>query len=117
MYNYFVTNNLFYRQQAGFLPGHSTVFQQSDTYRSIVRSIDEDKSCMIFVISQKHLTAFGIAVFYSTYKPMEYLFSSYLCQRSQKVMNTDPSSSKAKYLLVYPMNRVMTASAFIIITK
>ena len=47
--NYFHCNNLFYKYQAGFLPGHSTVYQLIVTYHSIVKNIDEGKSCcMVF---------------------------------------------------------------------
>lgn len=57
VYYYFHTNNLFYRYQAGFLPGHSTVYQLLETYHSIVQNIDEGKfSWMIFCDLSKHLT-------------------------------------------------------------
>lgn len=36
---------MFYKYQAGFLLGHSTVFQLLETYDDIVRRIDEGKSC------------------------------------------------------------------------
>jgi hypothetical protein len=49
VYNYFHKNDLFYKYQAGFLPDHSTVFQLIETYHSIVKSIDDGKSCcMVF---------------------------------------------------------------------
>ena len=49
LYNYFHKHDLFYKYQAGFLPGHSTVYQLLETYHSIVQSIDEGKyCCMIF---------------------------------------------------------------------
>jgi hypothetical protein len=35
VYNFFHMNNLLYKYQAGFLPGHSTVFQLLETYHSI----------------------------------------------------------------------------------
>jgi hypothetical protein len=49
VYNVFHKNNLFYKYQAGFLPGHSTVFQLLETYHSNVKSIDDGKfCCMVF---------------------------------------------------------------------
>ena len=49
VYNYFHTNNLFNKYQAGFLPGHSTVYQVIETYDSIVKAIDKGQDCcMIF---------------------------------------------------------------------
>lgn len=41
VYNYFIKNNLFYKYQAGFLPGHSTLYQLLETYHSIVKAIDD----------------------------------------------------------------------------
>jgi hypothetical protein len=50
VYNYFHCNDLFYRYQAGFLPGHSTVYQLLETYHNIVQSIDDGKMCcMVFL--------------------------------------------------------------------
>lgn len=45
VYNFF--HNFFYKHQAGFLPGHSTVYQLIETYHNIVKSIDDGKSCCI----------------------------------------------------------------------
>lgn len=42
VYNYFHSNNLFYKHQAGFYP-----VQLIETYHSIVKNIDEGKSCCI----------------------------------------------------------------------
>lgn len=40
---------MFYKYQAGFLQGHSTVFQLLETYNDIVWRIVEGKSCgMVF---------------------------------------------------------------------
>ena len=39
----------FYKYQAGFLLGHSTVYQLIDMYDHIVKALDECKSwCMVF---------------------------------------------------------------------
>ena len=74
LYNYFHCNNLFYKYQAGFLPGHSTVYQLIDTYHSIVKNIDEGKSCcMVFWTCQRHLTESGMRAYFLNYKPMEWM--------------------------------------------
>lgn len=40
---------MFYKYQAGFKPGHFTVYQPIETYYRIVKSIDEGKlCCMVF---------------------------------------------------------------------
>ena len=49
MYNFFHTNDLIFRNQSGFLPNHSTVFQLIDIYDQICRAFDEKKStCIVF---------------------------------------------------------------------
>ena len=49
VYNYFHSNDLFYMYQAGFLPGHSTVYKLIEMYDYIVKAIDEGKyCCMVF---------------------------------------------------------------------
>ena len=51
LYHYFHKHDLFYKYQASFLPGHSTVYQLLENYHSIVQSIDEGKyGCMIFFV-------------------------------------------------------------------
>ena len=51
VYNYFHCNGLFYQYQAGFLPGHSTVYQLLETYHSIVQNIDKGKLCCMVLRS------------------------------------------------------------------
>ena len=49
MYNFFHSNDLICKNQSGFLPGHSTVFQLIDLYHQICQSIDaKQHTCMIF---------------------------------------------------------------------
>lgn len=49
IYNYLHENNLIYKNQSGFLPGHSTVYQLIDIYNQICKAFDEKKStCMVF---------------------------------------------------------------------
>lgn len=49
MYNFFHTNNLIYKNQSGFLPGHSTVYQLLDIYHQITQSIDaKQHTCIVF---------------------------------------------------------------------
>ena len=76
VYNYFHGNNLFYKYQAGFLPGHATV----ETYHNIVKNIDEGNLvvwCFFFAICQRYLTEFGTRVFFSNYKPTGLMEISY----------------------------------------
>lgn len=49
VYNHLHSQNLFYKYQAGFLPGHSTTYLLLEIYHSNVKSIDEGKfCCMVF---------------------------------------------------------------------
>ena len=49
LYNYLQTNNLLYKYQSGFVPGHSTTFQLIDIYHHICQSFDNKQhSCMVF---------------------------------------------------------------------
>ena len=49
MYNHLNSNNLLYKYQSGFRPGHSTSFQLIDIFHHICLSFDEKQySCMVF---------------------------------------------------------------------
>ena len=49
MYNHFVNNNLLFKYQSGFRPGHSTTYQLVDIFHHICQSFDEKQySCMVF---------------------------------------------------------------------
>ncbi len=49
IHNHLHCNHLIYKQQSGFLPGHSTVFQLIDIYNQICKSIDENQhTCIVF---------------------------------------------------------------------
>ena len=47
--NYLHENNIIFRNQAGFLPGHSTVYQLIDIYNQICKSFDDrEATCLVF---------------------------------------------------------------------
>ena len=49
MYNYLQDNNLLYKYQSGFIPGHSTTFQLLDIYYHICQTFENKQySCMVF---------------------------------------------------------------------
>ena len=49
MYNFLHVNDLIYKNQSGFLPEHSTVYQLLDIYHQICQNIDSKQHiCMIF---------------------------------------------------------------------
>ena len=48
MYNHLASNNLLFKYQSGFRPGHSTTFQLIDIFHHICQSFDEKQySCMV----------------------------------------------------------------------
>ena len=89
VYNYFHSNDLFYRYHAGFLPDHSTVYQSLETHHNIVQSIDEGKSCcMIFCDLSKAFDRvrhygliFNLQIYGIAGKLLQW-FKSYLCNIS-----------------------------------
>lgn len=49
LYNFLHSNNLIFKLQSGFLPGHSSVFQLLDIYNQICQSFDtKQHTCMVF---------------------------------------------------------------------
>ncbi len=49
IYNHLYSNNLIYKHQSGFLPGHSTVYQLIDIYNQICKAIDKKQhTCIVF---------------------------------------------------------------------
>ena len=93
IYNFLHSHNLFYKYQAGFLPGHSTVYQLLETYHSIVESIDNgDYCCMVFCDLSKafdrvwHKGLIHKLQMYGIRGSILQWFGSYLNNRTQKVM-------------------------------
>ena len=121
VYNYFHRNNLFFKYQAGFLPGHSTVYQLIETYHSIVKNIDEGKSCcMVFCDLSKAFDRVwheGLLFKLQTYGMRGNLFQwfkSYLYNRQQKVMYKDLLSNSLKINAGVPQGSVLGPLLFLI---
>ena len=100
VYNYFHSNGLFYKYQAGFLPGHSTVYQLIETYDCIAKAIDEGKHCcMVFCDLSKAFDRVwhkGLLFKLKSYGVSGHLlqwFASYLNFRSQRVLHRNTMSS------------------------
>ncbi len=92
IYNYLHTNNLIYKYQSGFLPGHSTVFQLIDIYNQICKAFDEKKStCIVFCDISKafdrvwHRGLLHKIRQYGITGNLNNWLSNYLTDRSQKV--------------------------------
>ena len=49
MYNFFISNDIIYERQSGFLKGHSTVHQLIHIYHQVASSLDSNQNtCMVF---------------------------------------------------------------------
>ena len=50
IYNFLQDNNLLYKYQSGFVPGHSTTYQLINIYHHICQAFDQNQlSCMVFL--------------------------------------------------------------------
>lgn len=121
VYNYFHTNDLFYKYQAGFLPGHSTVYQLIETYDYIVKAIDEGKfCCMVFCDLSKALDRVwhkGLIFKLQSYGIRGNLpkwFESYLSGRSQRVLHRNTISTYKFLYAGVPQGSVLGPLLFFI---
>ena len=93
VYNHLHSNNLIYKLQSGFLPGHSTVYQLIDIYNQICKAFDEKKStCMVFCDISKafdrvwHSGLVFKLQHYGIEDKVKDWISHYLSHRSQRVI-------------------------------
>ena len=121
LYNYFHSNNLFYKYQAGFLPGHSTVYQLIETYDCILKAIDEGKlSCIVFCDLSKAFDRVwhkGLLFKLQTYGVIGNLFKwlqNYLENRKQRVMYRQSNSSLKSLHAGVPQGSVLGPLLFLI---
>ena len=50
VYNFLLENELLYKYQSGFVPGHSTTLQLIDIYHHICQAFNRNQfSCMVFL--------------------------------------------------------------------
>ena len=124
LHNFLYSNNLFYKYQAGFLPGHSTVYKLLETYHSIAKSIDDgNHCCMIFCDLSKafdrvwhkglvyKLQSYGVS------GPILEWFISYVSNRSQKVMYKNKFSSVGYINAGVPQGSVLGPLLFLLLCE
>ena len=121
IYNHMHTNNLLYRYQSGFLPGHSTTFQLIDIYHSICNTFDNNQfSCMVFWDISKafdrvwheglifKLKQYGIS------NNLLAFLKNYLSDRKQSVILNDITSTSLPLTAGVPQGSVLDPLLFLI---
>ena len=121
IYNHMHTNNLLYRYQSGFLPGHSTTFQLIDIYHSICNTFDNNQfSCMVFCDISKafdrvwheglifKLKQYGIS------NNLLAFLKNYLSDRKQSVILNDITSTSLPLTAGVPQGSVLGPLLFLI---
>ena len=121
LYNHLYSNNLLYKYQSGFRPGHSTTFQLVDIFHHICQSFDAKQySCMVFCDISKafdkvwhrgllfKLRQKGIKGKLLTW------ISNYLSDRKQKVQINNATSSLLSVNAGVPQGSVLGPLLFLV---
>lgn len=121
IYNHLHSNNLIYKFQSGFLPGHSTTFQLIDIYHHVCQSFDSKQySCMVFCdISKAFDRVWHKGLLFKLRQNgiegdfLDWL-SNYLCNRKQCVVLNASSSDTKSVLAGVPQGSVLGPLLFLI---
>lgn len=121
MYTIIYIRRISYKYQAGFMPGHSTMYQPLEIYHLIVKSIDEGKfCCMVFCDLSKafdrvwHKGLIYKLNMYGISGNMLDWFKSYLSNRTQKVMYRNIFSSVGHVKACVPLGSVLGPLLFLL---
>ncbi|PJE78143.1 hypothetical protein CI610_02928 [invertebrate metagenome] len=121
LYNYFFENALFYRFQAGFMPGNSAVYQLIEIYHNICLNLEEKKhTCMIFCDISKAFDRVwhkGLLTKLKSYGISGNLLSwieNYLSNRQQKVYINSTSSDVGMIMAGVPQGSILGPLLFLI---
>lgn len=121
MYNFLHENDLIYKNQAGFLPKHSTVYQLIDIYNQICKAFDDKKfTCIVFCDISKAFDRvwhkgliFKLRQFGITGTLNDWL-SSYLIGRKQRVFTGTEFSQDRTLGAGVPQGSVLGPLLFLI---
>lgn len=115
VYNHLHSQNLFYKYQAGFSPGHSTTYKLLEIYHSIVKSIDEGKGDLSKAFDRVwHKGLIYKLDMYGISGNMLDWFESYLSNRTQKVMYRNIFSSVGHVKAGVPQGSVLGPLLFLL---
>ena len=121
MYNHLHSNNLLFKYQSGFRPGHSTTFQLIDIFHHICQSFDEKQySCMIFCdISKAFDKAWHRGLLFKLRQngikgKLLAWISNYLSSRKQRVKINSATSSLLSVNAGVPQGSVLGPLLFLV---
>ena len=121
VFNYFISNNLLYKYQSGFIPGHSTVHQLIEIYHTIVMSLEEHNiiSLIFCDISKAFDRVWHIGLLiklkaYGIDGPLHAWFESYLKNRKQSVFISNSRSPEIETNAGVPQGSVLGPLLFLI---
>ena len=121
IHNHLIDNDLIYKKQSGFLPGHCTVFQLIDIYHQICYASDNKEStCMIFCdISKAFDRVWHKGLLYKLRQngingTLLHWLDSYLSNRNQTVLIGNSISLVKKTNAGVPQGSVLGPLLFLI---
>lgn len=121
MYNFLINNNLFYQQQYGFLPKHTTVYQLIEMYETICKALEEKQhTCLIFCDISKafdrvwHRGLIKKLEMYGFKNEFLLWLKSYISNRQQLVLIKDSKSTYDDINAGVPQGSVLGPLLFLI---
>ena len=121
IYNHLSANNLLYKYQSGFVPGHSTTHQLIDIYHHICQAFDHNQfSCMVFLdISKAFDRVWHAGLLHKLEQhgisgDLLRWISSYLSNRTQSVVLNSVTSTAKSTSAGVPQGSVLGPLLFLI---
>ena len=121
IYNFLSDNNLLYKYQSGFVPGHSTTHQLIDIYHHICQAFDHNQfSCMVFLdISKAFDRVWHAGLLHKLEQhgisgDLLRWISSYLSNRTQSVVLNSVTSTAKSTSAGVPQGSVLGPLLFLI---